>query len=71
MITNIANGIKDLKNSNIQQLLYYLNSYGHKFNDLNDLINIVVNQIDDIHTQINNNFKVCNNYVKSNNNNNI
>jgi len=71
MITKISIAIKDLKHCNIDQLCYYLNSFGCKFVDPNYLKQIITNQIFDIQFQITNNSEVCNNSEKSNNNNNI
>jgi len=64
MITKIANGLNDLKHCNIDQLFYYLNSFGCKFIDSNALKQIIVNQISDIQFQVNNNSKVCHNSKK-------
>jgi len=72
MITKIANALNDLKHCEIDQLFYYLNSFGCKFVDSNSLRQIIVNQISDKQFRVTEkNSKVCNNSERSNNNNNI
>lgn len=44
-----------------ESLMHYLNSYGCRIKNINDLNKIILNNLQGIQYQINNNYKVCNN----------
>lgn len=51
--------IKNLKNTNIEALYYYLKSFDCRFTNLEHLNYILLNQRNAILSEMNNNFKVC------------